>query len=237
MLGVTQSHNSSSSTNPAGTPGSRRGARLGIGTSPLVRLPLAELAPLALLLGTLLGTGQLPAAASGTRGFVCASSNGSPATQAVTRDGRQVPVIRWTSAVFNDAGWNPQRRCEEVSERFNTYLREGRLKYITTGRMNGLPVICTARSNSSGCDGLLYTLKPGQDATATLKSLLEIRVKARGPLYETTSRLYVSVDELVETAQANASGAAPSPASSATQESKTTRESIPTGPAVGGPLF
>lgn len=237
MSGVTHSHKSAANANPVGTTGAYPAADQESGASPLSCLPLPGLAPLALLLGTLLGTSQLPAAASGTRGFVCASSNGSPATQAVTRDGRQVPVIRWTSAVFNDAGWNPQRRCEEVTERFNTYLREGRLKYITTGRMNGLPVICTARSNSSGCDGLLYTLKPGQDATATLKSLLEIRVKARGPLYETTSRLYVSVDELVETAQANASGTAPSPAPSTSRESKTTRESNPTGPAVGGPLF
>lgn len=148
------------------------------------------------------------AEARAARGFACGTSNGSPATMAATKDGRQVPVIRWTSATFNDAGWSPQRRCEEVSTRFDTYHREGRLSYITTGRMNGLPVICTARSSGGGCDGLLYTLKPGQDATATLKSLLEIRVKARGPLYETTSRLYVSIDELMETAQANADGPA-----------------------------
>ena len=76
--------------------------------------------------------------------------------------------------------------------------------------MNGQPVICTAGSRGGACDGLLFTLKPGQDATATLKNLLEIRVKARGPLNETNSRLYVSLDELLSTAQANAgSGAAP----------------------------
>ena len=65
-------------------------------------------------------------------------------------------------------------------------------------------MICTAASRGGACDGLLYTLKPGQDATSTLKNLLEIRVKARGPLNETNSRLYVSLDELLSTAQANA---------------------------------
>ena len=72
--------------------------------------------------------------------------------------------------------------------------------------MNRLPVICTAASDGGACDGLLYTLKPGQNATATLLSLLEIRVKARGPLNETTSRLYVSLDQLMSTAEVNVTG-------------------------------
>lgn len=148
-----------------------------------------------------------PADAGGSAlSFVCGTAAGAPATNAVTGDGRQVPVIRWTSKTFNDAGWNQQRRCEEVSARFDTYLKQGRLAYITTGRINGLPVICTTDSRGGACDGLLYTLKPGQDATATLKNLLDIRVKARGPLNETNERLYVSLNELLDTAQANASG-------------------------------
>lgn len=155
---------------------------------------------------------QKPASAGvSARSFVCASAVGAPATNVVTADGRQVPVIRWTSSTFSDAGWSQQRRCQEVSARFDGYLKQGRLSYITTGRMNGLPVICTAASNGGACDGLLYTLKPGQDATSTLKNLLEIRVKARGPLNESNSRLWVSLDELLTNAQANAaaSGAGP----------------------------
>jgi len=151
-----------------------------------------------------MGVSSQPASAgTSARSFVCGSAAGTPATNVVTADGRQVPVIRWTSTTFNDAGWNQQRRCQEVSSRFNTFLKQGRLAYITTGRINGLPVICTAVNNGGACDGLLYTLKPGQDATATLKKLLEIRVKARGPLNETTERVYVSLSELLDTAQAN----------------------------------
>lgn len=146
-----------------------------------------------------------PASAGVTaRSFVCGSAAGTPATNVVTADGRQVPVIRWTSTTFNDAGWSQERRCQEVSSRFDTFLKQGRLAYITTGRINGLPVICTAANRGGACDGLLYTLKPGQDATATLKNLLEIRVKARGPLNETNERLYVSLPELLNTAQTNA---------------------------------
>lgn len=135
----------------------------------------------------------------------------APATAVVTADGRQVPVIRWTSGVFSDAGWSQQRRCEEVSARFDGFLKQGRLAFITTGLMNGLPVICTAASRGGGCDGLLYTLKPGQDPTATLRSLLVLRVKASGPLNETSSRLYVSIDDLLSTAQSNAANPSPAP--------------------------
>ena len=145
-------------------------------------------------------------AAPAARSFVCSTAAGAPATSVVTASGREVPVIRWTSNVFNEAGWSQERRCLEVSARFDGFLKQGRLAYITTGRMNGLPVICTAASNGGACDGLLYTLKPGQDATSTLRNLLEIRVKARGPLNETAPRLYVSLDELLSTAQANAAG-------------------------------
>ena len=154
-----------------------------------------------------MGVSSQPASAgTSARNFVCGSAAGTPATNVITADGRQVPVIRWTSSTFNGAGWNQQRRCQEVSSRFNTFLKQGRLGYITTGWINGLPVICTAVSNGGACDGLLYTLKPGQDATATLKNLLEIRVKARGPLNETNERLYVSLPELLNTAQANDAG-------------------------------
>lgn len=165
---------------------------------------------------------QQPASAGvSARSFVCATAAGAPATNVVTADGRQVPVIRWTSSIFNDAGWSQQRRCQEVSARFDGYLKQGRLAYITTGRMNGLPVICTAASNGGACDGLLYTLKPGQDATSTLKNLLEIRVKARGPQNETNSRIYVSLDELLNTAQINADkGQYPAPSSSTSQSGK-----------------
>jgi len=141
-----------------------------------------------------LGSAQ---AGADARGFVCGVSNGAPATTAVKADGGRVPVIRWTSTTFDSAGWSQQRRCEEVSNRFDNFLKQGRLAYITTGRINRLPVICTAASKGGACDGLLYTLKPGQNATATLRDLLDLRVKARGPLNETSERLYVHIDELI----------------------------------------
>lgn len=147
----------------------------------------------ATIAATLLGN---PAQAAATS-FSCGTSNGVPTTVAKTDDGRSVSMIRWTSNAFDGAGWTPQRRCQEVSQRFEDYRQQGRLAYITTGRMNSLPVICTARTDGGACDGLLYTLKPGQDPTLALKRLFDVRFKARGPLNETTSRVYLSVNELL----------------------------------------
>jgi len=155
-----------------------------------------------------------PAAAAATN-FSCGSNNGVPATVVSTDDGRSVPLIRWTSNVFDAAGWTPERRCQEVSQRFETYRQQGRLTFITTGRINGLPVICTAPSTSANCDGLLYTLKPGHDPALALRRLLDVRFKARGPLNESRGRLYVSIDQLLSPSDADAAAAAPAPGSAA----------------------
>ncbi|WP_156818341.1 COP23 domain-containing protein [Cyanobium gracile] len=132
------------------------------------------------------------------RSFLCSTIGGVPTTVAATADGRSVPVIRWTSRAFDNAGWTAARRCQDVSTRFDIYNREGRLKYLTTGRINDMPVICTTTSMGGGCDRLLYTLKPGQSASATLQNLLDVRVKARAPLVESNGRTYLSINELLD---------------------------------------
>lgn len=133
------------------------------------------------------------------------NAEGIPATVVQTKTGKQVPIIYWKSQTFSDSGWTPERRCVEVSARFQEYHAAGTLEYITTGRMNGLPVICVAKTDGGACAGLLYTLKPGQNATATLKQLFEIRTKpGAAPLEETTARMYVNVDSIIR----NKSGAA-----------------------------
>jgi Circadian oscillating protein COP23 len=152
-----------------------------------------------------------PPAQAAATSFSCGTSNGMPTTVARTHDGRSVPMIRWTSNAFDGAGWTPERRCQEVSQRFESYRRQGRLTYVTTGRINGLPVICTAASNGGPCDGLLYTLKPGQHPTLALQNLFDVRFKARGPLNETTSRLYLSIEDLLASKADAPATTAPAP--------------------------
>ena len=149
----------------------------------------------------------------------CMNTEGVPATVAQTKTGKQVPIIYWKSQAFSGSGWTPERRCQEVSARFQNYHSSGTLEYITTGRMNGLPVICVAKTDGGACAGLLYTLKPGQNATATLKKLFDVRTKpGAAPLEETTARMYLSVDSIIRNklgAAAMSTPIAPTPSSSA----------------------
>ena len=142
--------------------------------------------------------------------ITCMDANGVPATVVKTKSGKQVPIIYWKSTTFAGSGWTPERRCKEVSMRFQQFHSTNNLEYITTGRMNGLPVICVANSNGGPCAGLLYTLKPGQNATATLQKLFDVQKKPDGsPLEETTSRMYVSVDSVIQRRMGSAITPAP----------------------------
>ena len=149
------------------------------------------------------------------------NAEGVPATVVQTKSGKQVPIIYWKSQAFSGSGWSPERRCQEVSARFQSYHSSGTLEYITTGRMNGLPVICVAKTDGGACAGLLYTLKPGQNATATFKRLFDVRTKpGAAPLEETTTRVYLSMDSIIRNQSglaATASPIKPVPSSSSTQ--------------------
>ncbi|MEN9216115.1 MAG: COP23 domain-containing protein [Gloeomargarita sp. HHBFW_bins_162] len=150
-------------------------------------------------LGMLMGMlGFLPAAEANPKRltFYCGTSQGAPATLAKSGN-RVVPIIRWTSDTFSDSGFTAERRCQEVSKRFQTYYDDGSLSFITTGRMNGQNVVCVARSNGGPCAGLLFTLKPGSNPTQVINQLFNIRTRAAGPLNETTARPYVDFNEFL----------------------------------------
>ncbi|MFN9621257.1 MAG: COP23 domain-containing protein [Cyanobacteriota bacterium] len=115
--------------------------------------------------------------------ITCSTLSGVPTTITNLKSGEQVPVFRWTSSVFDGAGWPSLRRCQEVSSRFDQLNLQGRLTSLTTGRINGIPVLCTSSKSGGECDGLILTLKPGENATLALKKLLDIRINAKDPMY------------------------------------------------------
>jgi hypothetical protein len=139
-----------------------------------------------------------PAQAQGTK-FVCRSVNGVPTTVAETNRG-VVPVIRWVSDYFSESGWTPEARCQEVSQRFQTYHEAGSINYLTTGRINRQPVICTSDRQGGTCQDLLFTLKQTSNPSQTLQELMNVRVRASGPLNETSEKIYVDMGNFLETA-------------------------------------
>lgn len=136
--------------------------------------------------------------------FLCSKSNNAPATIARTARG-DIAVIRWASGFFSGAGFTPEKRCEEVSSRFQNYHNNGTLKYLTTGQMNNQPVICTAKNQGGGCTSVLFTLEPGDDPNQVLRQLLSIRSGASsGPLSRggssTQKPIYINLDAYLDRA-------------------------------------
>jgi hypothetical protein len=137
--------------------------------------------------------------------FFCGQSRVStanktvPTTFAHTKRGN-VPVIRWQSTFFSSSNvYTPQKRCEEVSRRFQKYYSEGTLAYLTAGQMNAQNVICVSDEYGGPCQGLLLTLEPKDDPQTVLKDLLNARNRAGGPLTRSTGSLYVDMANFLET--------------------------------------
>lgn len=134
------------------------------------------------------GATALPQPGQAQTTFVCefSSTTGLYTTYAQTPRGA-VPVVRWYSHYFNSAGYTPERRCREVSGRFQNLHNQGQLLYITAGYLNGQPVICAGSGGGCNSGNLLFTLKAGSDAAAVLQQLFDIRVGASSsPLYQSS---------------------------------------------------
>ena len=147
-------------------------------------------------------TANHPANANGTT-FVCGTSNGKPTTLARTPEGDVVPVIHWVSDYFSGSGYDPQTRCEIVSNKFQEYYNRGTLNFLTTGRENGYDVVCVAELNGGACTGTLFTLKQGSNPGQTLQRLIAIRARNSGPLNESYSRVYIDMNEYLTNATAS----------------------------------
>ncbi|AUT01960.1 hypothetical protein CLI64_17060 [Nostoc sp. CENA543] len=122
-----------------------------------------------------------PSRAEGTT-FYCAKNKGIPVTFARTQDGKKVPIIRWVSSNYFPPPWTAQRRCAEVSRRFQRNYDNGRLRRIKTGTLRGEPVVCAAMNQNSACtdNTLLFTLKRGTDPNAIVRRLFDRRALAAG---------------------------------------------------------
>lgn len=119
------------------------------------------------------------------RGFFCSSASGVPETRYQNSTGKTEVWIQWQSEFFAAGGYDPLTRCQEVSDRLETYRRNGQLNYIGLGRLNDQNIIC-AQASPQNCIGLIYTLKPSQDPAVTLEQFMQHRMGLAGsaPLYE-----------------------------------------------------
>jgi hypothetical protein len=151
---------------------------------------------------------------------------GVPTTYAKVGPNEYKAVIRWVSRYFSGSGYTPMQRCQEVTGRFNSLnTRPGGIDIITTGYLNGLPVIYSPsdgreRANSSN---LLFTLKRGENATQKIEQLFDLREGASSsPLFESSSdSATVHFNKFLESVPAEtnpATGSSSSPASGTSPE-------------------
>lgn len=152
-------------------------------------LAIAFLAPSAL---------SQPTAAEETT-FFCGTSKGVPATIARTQRG-EVPMIVWDSSTLSQSDDTPQNLCKKVSQKFQSYYKNGTLKYITTERRSGQLVACIAQEENGSCTGEpLFLLKSNEsNPRATLQRIFRIRVASAAPISETNSRLYIDFDKYLK---------------------------------------
>lgn len=173
----------------------------------------------AIAIGTVTAFNQ-PSYAQGTT-FYCGVSDGIPTTFANTKRGT-VRVVVWNSEHFSYSGYTPERRCQEVSSRFQRLYNSGQLRFVTAGYLNGQPAICAGNS-SPPCtsDKLLFTLKPGSDAAERIQRIFEIgssnASNPRPPLYESpdgsSSPATIDMNRFLEQASVvQTAGSAPNPA-------------------------
>lgn len=136
-------------------------------------------------------------AQSSPRTFECKTVSGAPTT--VIKDSKgERQMIRWTSDFGYKVGYTPQQRCEEVTNRMNTYFSQSG-QFITHGVLNGEKVICITDSLGNDCLNLLYTLQPDQDPQTRLEDLFQVNNPniQRAPIREKPCSTYVSVDALM----------------------------------------
>jgi hypothetical protein len=140
-----------------------------------------------------------------TTKFFCDTSGTFPITVAKTGQGKTVMLIRWRSTSVD--GYPPLKRCQEVSQRFQSFYEQGRLKFITSGRFNGSNVICVATSSNSACraNDILFTLRPGRSPNDVLKAMFSLNMKASGGLITESSKpLYINIDQCLDEQECSA---------------------------------
>lgn len=136
---------------------------------------------------------------AGNNSFFCGTLNRQPVTLARTPRGN-IPMVRWVSNNYFPPPWTAERRCQEVAKRFQRNYDNGTLKYINTGTLNGESVVCAALNKDDVCTNktLLFTLKRGSDADATLQRLMDRRGLASGYVLSETGPGSVDVDRYLE---------------------------------------
>ncbi len=112
----------------------------------------------------------------------------------VAEQKKNVVMIYWKSEKFKD--WSPEERCETVSPKIDQAFREGRLNYITYGKVNNLDVICAVAKQGQICNSnnQLFTISTNQDSQKVEELMEALFQGIGGPVYQSGDQRYIEVD-------------------------------------------
>ncbi|QYX30607.1 COP23 domain-containing protein [Sphaerospermopsis torques-reginae] len=113
-------------------------------------------------------------------------------------------MVTWTS-VFG--GYQPQERCQKVSDNFQIAFNNGSLNYITNAVQNGSKVICSVSSIDGGCDIVLFTLRPQDSSKNILTQLnqLWLGTTITDPIPQSSgeAKFYIDIRQFLNTPPSN----------------------------------
>lgn len=101
--------------------------------------------------------------------FSCQSVNGEYTVMYHPQgEGQQ---YAWATPTALGGGWTPERRCQEISRRLESYRPDGLLE-LGTDVENGYDVICVTTQANNSCR-IVLTVPPGQDPRQTRDLVFE----------------------------------------------------------------
>lgn len=108
-------------------------------------------------------SGSTTTTASGAR-FTCEMASGQY-TVMYHPESQPSQSYPWAVPSNLGGGWNPNRRCAEISRRLESYRPDGLLE-MKTGVENGYNTVCVTTEKVSSCR-IVLTVPNGQDPTST----------------------------------------------------------------------
>ena len=158
-----------------------------------------------MVLGAALSTQSSAHASSAT--YFCQSRKGVPTIYVRTADGKKKVIMRLKSEEFG-SNWNPLRRCNELSSRFQRNHDGGTFRNFSSGRIGKYRVICATSSISEECNdrNILFTLRRGSNPSQTMQRLMDRNGFAAGntPTEGDNDSVNINLDDYIENASVEA---------------------------------
>lgn len=119
--------------------------------------------PVTLPSGTLTGGSSNPTSVVGAR-FSCESLNGQY-TVMYQPESQPDQYFPWATPATLGDGWTSERRCNEISQRLESYRPDGLIE-LRTDVENSYNTVCVTTENDPSCR-IVFTVPPGQNPTST----------------------------------------------------------------------